>query len=307
MNLFGLQLPAWVNYIWGPLIGAIIGLITNGIAIRMLFRPLHPVKIGSHTLPFTPGIIPKEKPRLARSCGRIVGETLINEEVLSATLLSEEMDSKIMGIMDTLVERYKDSPLSVYEIITKALDETQTDLTIDRSKTFLTNFVYDKACSMAIGDKVGQMAVNEIKKNPTVVSLMTLFGSEALNTIHEKISEVVNEMIVSQGKDIIAEYIDKEADTLLSLRLCDLYEHHGYKLSQVEAAIIDAYHYLITKCLARILTAIDLPQLVEDRINSFDVAELEVMVLEIMNKELKAIVWLGGLLGLIMGFIMIFV
>ena len=160
---------------------------------------------------------------------------------------------------------------------------------------------------MALGDKVGRMAVKEIQKNPTVASLITLFGSEALNTIHVKIAEVVDEMITEQGKEIIAEYVNKESDDLLNLKICDLYAHHGYKLPQIKKTIIEAYHYLITKGLSRILQAINLPQLVEDRINSFDVAELEVMVLEIMNKELKAIVWLGGLLGLLMGIIMIFI
>ena len=43
----------------GPLIGAVIGYCTNYIAVKMLFRPLYPVKIGNWTLPFTPGIIPR--------------------------------------------------------------------------------------------------------------------------------------------------------------------------------------------------------------------------------------------------------
>ena len=44
-----------------PLIGAAIGYVTNWIAVKMLFFPLNPVKIGKFTLPFTPGVIPKNK------------------------------------------------------------------------------------------------------------------------------------------------------------------------------------------------------------------------------------------------------
>ena len=40
----------------GPLIGAVIGYFTNYLAVKMLFRPLHPVKIGNWTLPFTPAL-----------------------------------------------------------------------------------------------------------------------------------------------------------------------------------------------------------------------------------------------------------
>ena len=45
----------------GPLVGAIIGLITNGIAIKMIFRPLYAKYLWGWKLPFTPGLIPKEK------------------------------------------------------------------------------------------------------------------------------------------------------------------------------------------------------------------------------------------------------
>ena len=52
------------TYFIAPLLGGLIGYITNDIAIRMLFRP-HKAKylFGIH-IPFTPGIIPKEKGRI---------------------------------------------------------------------------------------------------------------------------------------------------------------------------------------------------------------------------------------------------
>lgn len=35
----------------GPLIGAVIGYFTNFIAVKMLFRPLHEVKIANFRIP----------------------------------------------------------------------------------------------------------------------------------------------------------------------------------------------------------------------------------------------------------------
>ena len=75
----------------GPIIGAVIGYFTNSIAIKMMFRPLHPVKIGNFTLPFTPGIIPKGQGRLAKAIGKTVGEQLLTEDVLTKRLLSDAM------------------------------------------------------------------------------------------------------------------------------------------------------------------------------------------------------------------------
>ena len=93
MNIDNLQ------WLIGPIVGAIIGLITNGIAIRMLFRPLYPVKIGKFTLPFTPGLIPKEKPRLAHSIGQVVANQLVNAEVLEKGLLNKDIDDKIIYLL----------------------------------------------------------------------------------------------------------------------------------------------------------------------------------------------------------------
>ena len=68
------------HYIIPPLIGAIIGYRTNYIAVRMLFRPRNEIKVLGHTLPFTPGAIPKNKPRLAKAIGEVVETTFFGEE-----------------------------------------------------------------------------------------------------------------------------------------------------------------------------------------------------------------------------------
>jgi uncharacterized membrane-anchored protein YjiN (DUF445 family) len=78
--------PPWLAVLlaWAapPLIGAAIGYLTNDIAIRMLFRPLRAVRVLGLRLPFTPGIIPKERGNLAVNIGRMVSRELITEEAL---------------------------------------------------------------------------------------------------------------------------------------------------------------------------------------------------------------------------------
>lgn len=83
-----------IRMIAGPVIGAVIGYCTNYIAVKMMFRPLHPVKIGKFTLPFTPGIIPKGKERLAKAIGAAVGKQLLTKETMEGVLLSDKMKSK---------------------------------------------------------------------------------------------------------------------------------------------------------------------------------------------------------------------
>ena len=55
------------------------------------------------------------------------------------------------------------------------------------------------------------------------------------------------------------------------------------------------------------LKRINVASIVEDKINSMSVAELEKGVLMVMKNELNMIVSLGGLIGLVIGCINIFI
>ena len=56
-----------------------------------------------------------------------------------------------------------------------------------------------------------------------------------------------------------------------------------------------------SKELPKIIELFNIEKIVEDKINSFPVEYFEELILEISHKELRAITWLGGLLGAILG------
>ena len=64
------------SYILAPLVGGVIGYVTNDIAIRMLFRPHTAKYIMGRRVPFTPGIIPKEKGRKAEAVGTAISDNI---------------------------------------------------------------------------------------------------------------------------------------------------------------------------------------------------------------------------------------
>ena len=51
------------------------------------------------------------------------------------------------------------------------------------------------------------------------------------------------------------------------------------------------------------METINVQQMVENKIKEMDVKEMEDLIFGIMDKELRAIVWLGALLGFLMGFV----
>ena len=72
MKLYQILLPV--------LIGALIGYCTNYIAIKMLFRPRKAWYIGKWKVPMTPGVIPKNKARLASAVGNAVSDRLLTRQ-----------------------------------------------------------------------------------------------------------------------------------------------------------------------------------------------------------------------------------
>jgi uncharacterized membrane protein YheB (UPF0754 family) len=93
-------------------VGALSGGITNAVAVWMLFHPHEPYKLGPFTLQ---GAIPKNKARLARSVGRVVGERLLTAEDLSRRLEAPTIralfDRAVEGILEGILTR-EHGPLS---------------------------------------------------------------------------------------------------------------------------------------------------------------------------------------------------
>lgn len=96
-----------LSYLIGPLSGSVIGYFTNWLAIKMMFRPHQPKYIFGMKIPFTPGLIPKERGRLAEAVGSSISENLMNREVLERNLLSEDMFIKIGEGYDTFITKQK--------------------------------------------------------------------------------------------------------------------------------------------------------------------------------------------------------
>jgi uncharacterized membrane protein YheB (UPF0754 family) len=95
--------------------------------------------------------------------------------------------------------------------------------------------------------------------------------------------------------------VKEESEHLTSMTMSQLIAGHEEQVTQARSGILSAYRVIITEHLPRILQDIDISAIVEQRINDMDMEEAEAIILDVMKKELRAIVWLGALLGSIMG------
>lgn len=97
------------------LIAAVIGGVTNHLAIKMLFYPRRAISIKGWKLPFTPGIIPKRKEEIGRSLGRVVGDYLVTSTGLKKQLTGRSFEQRLIDEMDRRLEQFLRRPGTIRE------------------------------------------------------------------------------------------------------------------------------------------------------------------------------------------------
>lgn len=322
-----------LSYIIAPLLGGVIGYITNDIAIRMLFRP-HTAKyvFGIH-IPFTPGIIPKEKGRIAEAVGGVISENLMNKEVLEKYLLSEDMIEKVRSAVEEFIATQQINNETVVQFLGHYLSKEEIDTIAQNINQSITKQTYEKLADCSVGEKVAHIAIDHVAQKLTIdgaQELLTgiggalgglggmaagLFGgnivAKFLGMLREPaehfLAKNINTMLRDNGEEIVSNMIGGEVDNFLNKSVSKLLEGHEEQLAQAVNTIESIYRSIITEHLPKILQSIDISKIVRERINEMDVNETEKLIFQVMDKELKAIVWLGALLGLLMGSINILI
>lgn len=81
-------------------VSGFIGWITNKIAIKMLFRPIKPIRLGFFTLQ---GVLPKRKDQIAVSIGETIEAQFVNKNELLNSLLDEKTKQSILSSIETIL------------------------------------------------------------------------------------------------------------------------------------------------------------------------------------------------------------
>lgn len=312
-----------ISYIVAPLLGGIIGYITNDIAIRMLFRPHKAKYLFGLKIPFTPGIIPKEKGRIAIAIGGAISENLMSKDVLEKNLLSDEMITKIRLSIDSFFEIQQNNQETIREFLAHYLTDNDIDRLICRLKEGLTNQVSTKLGEANLGEQISGVVMEHVSSKLRIDGLdidipqmlKSIIGSSVWGQVASLIEKPakyylaknINQMLSANGPEIVGKLVDNGVDDISRLSMQQLMQGKELQIAQVTNTCIGLYRTIISEHLPRILEAINIPVIIESRINEMDMNETEKLIFQIMDKELKAIVWLGALLGMIMGSINAFI
>jgi uncharacterized membrane protein YheB (UPF0754 family) len=111
-----------------PLLGALIGWLTNKIAIILIFRPYQPIKIPILNYSIE-GLLPKRRGQIAVDIGKMVEQDLLPVDELLAKLTESQLQKRLteglaLAVYQHLIERFPISlPLSVRNVLFQQVQE----------------------------------------------------------------------------------------------------------------------------------------------------------------------------------------
>ena len=160
-------------------IGGFIGWITNKVAIKLLFRPVNPVKILF--IKFQ-GVFPKRKDAMAISLADTIENELLSKEVIFEKILNEDnLDEIKINLKETLKVKISEIIPSMVKMFMPNVDEMISDF-IEKD-----------------GDKLFDEMIDEFQRT----------GLEKLN-IREIVKERIDELDFVEFEKIIFGLMSKE-------------------------------------------------------------------------------------------------
>lgn len=369
-------MQAFLVILFMVVVGAVIGGVTNVIAIRMLFHPFKPYYIFKMRIPFTPGLIPKRREEIATKIGQVIEEHLITESVILQKLNEPNTREAINDLVikqlsklksdDATIRKFAnqfDFDLDLDDLINNKLDKTiinkLNNYYFDKQATSINEILPADVITMVdekldqAGDLIRERARNYLSSDKgarDIYDMLDTFFAEKGKIVgllqmfmtKESIAERVQHELIRltrhpKAKVIIDKVIRGEYETLKSQPLSNVVKEEQFTniseslvhlimtnlqlnekmdtpiskltpklVDQIQVGVANAITDLIIKQasnhLSTIMTKINLRQMVENQINTFDLDYIERLIIEIANKELKLIMSLGFILGGIIGF-----
>ncbi|AID42422.1 DUF445 family protein [Staphylococcus xylosus] len=374
---------AFLIIIFMMIIGALIGGVTNVIAVKMLFHPFKTYYIFNKRVPFTPGLIPKRRAEIADKIGQVVEEHLLTESMIQSKLNATATRTAIEEVIQKQIEKLKEDRTSLDYLANKVdidiaqlangkietimseklelfyYDHRNTPITqlipedieksIDNKVEALPELLFDRARVYLKSEKgaadIASMLDTFFNEKGKIVGLLQMFMTK--ESIADRIQhELIRLTNHPKAKDIANQIIDNEYETFKSKQLSEVLneqQFQSFKTSITDLAIgymdinnmatkslntlmpnfIQFLENKVTqkltnviienasKHMSPIMKKVNLRQMVEQQINTFDLAYIEKLIIDIANKELKLIMFLGfllgGIIGLLQGIIAIFV
>jgi uncharacterized membrane protein YheB (UPF0754 family) len=297
-----------------PIAGAIIGFVTNVVAIRMLFRPLREIRVLGIRLPFTPGILPRQRHRLAQSIGAMVERELITPEIVRERLSRNDVREKIKESLSLFTESIFDKTPGELLANTEFLPPEKISSAVEKLYPSLAPDILDFLRRDEIRRELeskGRIFLRNVFLKLNVFQRFFLSAGQYDLTLEQKMPEIIDDLI-SSAQEMLRD--DRVKKTLIGAVNSSLSRVVGqgnkigalFNINETDKKKIDDFIFekLMSAAdgqIESILASVNVKALVSDRIDSLDMLRVERIILDVMADQFKWIDIFGGILGFLIG------
>jgi len=275
----------------------------------MLFRPLKEIRVFGIPLPFTPGILPKERGKLALSIGRMVEQELLTPGVLRERLASAEMREKLKSSFGHYSKQQLEKPLS-YFLAERDSDFPLGELVSDfiNSEVFnsfleeiIRGWISGSASENKTGDNLGAWLKFRLR------DFGGLFVSPASYVIKSGISRGLKNSPDDDHPSVYRQALEKTIEIYPGITLGEFLSLGETKKRNLDSFWVEKVIDSADENIEGVLASVNVRVIVADRINSLDMLSVEKIILDILADKLQWINVFGGILGGLIGFAQVIV
>lgn len=297
-----MDLSTVLHFLAGPAIGGVIGYCTNYVAIKMLFRPREAIMVGGHALPFTPGIIPKRKDRLAREIGETVADKMFTPDDVEQIFLSEGMkDAVVDAVLDTVFS--KEGGICLSDFMQEVMDAEEWDKVQKKLDYFLEKKAYQTVKKADMADRISYESRKILTEISRENNLVRVLGGSRLEAIADYMGVHLMRYAREHTDTLIMPLLRDEAANLMTAPFTQVMEEMQTDEESLRAMIGTAYERFMKKYKNEIVNLFDIASLTEQRIIELQVEEIEQLVNRTIHREMQSVINLGAVLGIIIGLV----
>jgi len=298
-----------------PVAGAIIGFVTNAIAIKMLFRPLKEIRLFGIRAPFTPGILPRQRKRLAQSIGGMVERELLTPEILRQRLGRDDVREKVKRTLSLFTENFvNNSPNKLLSVHEKLISEKLLAAIKKMYPVFsvsVMDFLHRREIRCELESR-GRILLRNIFLKLNTFQRFFLSAAQYDLTLQEKMPEIIEDLTNNIENLLHDEKVKKILTETAAASFCRMLVNQDEKIgsllnisqenkTQFDNFLFDKLMNEADGQIENILKSINVKALVSDRIDSLDMLRVEKIILDVMADQFKWINIFGAILGFMIG------
>ncbi len=256
------------------LIATLHGYGAAWLAVKMLFRPRYPIYLFGWQLPLTPGMLPKERARFIEALSTVIAERLLDVETVTDEIMKLNLETEI-------------TTLARHEYTHHAQNESTIRVIAEHLRTRLYHLRDSVETRWEITRALRKIVEAEISRRFNLLQRLVadyfLDDQTLYRIVGDSINKLADQIVDSmQARALIAQTMAQIPETIFQ----------SGTLAQTTA---------VNNLVVKLSQSLDFRAILIRRLSALSNADIEQLIMETAGREIRAIVWFGAGIGLVVG------